>query len=332
MRRIKNKIPDFLLEFLSNPYKLKEKEIGKIIEAPFTIEQLKQIALLVKELLKDVPNLIDLRGNEAFKDVLIVGDTHGFLNSTLRITKPFLDGKVDSILFLGDYVDRGPHSLLNLVFIIGIMLAWPDRVVVLRGNHEDLRSNSLYGFKKELFSYYPFYIDFKKIELIINHIYEYLSIAAITPQGSIVFHGGIPNVLNKIQELNIIPKPHSSMINLPKKSLRMKAYKIWEQIRWNDPKENQKRRFKKSNRGPYIRFFNDQVLNAFLLINTAKRVIRAHEATKEGFKTFFDGKLLNIFSTEPYFGEVKKGYILHETRENKIFLRDLDFNYVKKIK
>ena len=51
---------------------------------------------------QEYSHLIDLeRMGPSFYDLMIVGDTHGDLDSTLRIIDSFLHKKVDSIIFLG---------------------------------------------------------------------------------------------------------------------------------------------------------------------------------------------------------------------------------------
>lgn len=68
-----------------------------------------------------------------------IGDVHGDLEALLRLLGrlPELDPG-DTLVFLGDYVDRGPDSA-GVVDVVSdkIHRDTPARVVALRGNHED---------------------------------------------------------------------------------------------------------------------------------------------------------------------------------------------------
>ena len=68
-----------------------------------------------------------------------VGDIHGDLDQLLALMErlPALNGE-DTILFLGDYLDRGPHSAEVVRFLReDLHRKTPANVVTLRGNHED---------------------------------------------------------------------------------------------------------------------------------------------------------------------------------------------------
>jgi serine/threonine protein phosphatase 1 len=67
-----------------------------------------------------------------------VGDIHGDLEALdlLFSRLPEL-APDDTVVFLGDYVDRGPNSAGVVAWVRSFMRMSPARVVCLRGNHED---------------------------------------------------------------------------------------------------------------------------------------------------------------------------------------------------
>jgi serine/threonine protein phosphatase 1 len=67
-----------------------------------------------------------------------VGDIHGDLEGLERVFSKFpkLDA-TDTIVFVGDYVDRGPCSAQVIDFVRRWQKDGPPKVVALRGNHED---------------------------------------------------------------------------------------------------------------------------------------------------------------------------------------------------
>jgi serine/threonine protein phosphatase 1 len=67
-----------------------------------------------------------------------VGDIHGDLDALERVFArlPALDAS-DTIVFLGDYVDRGPHSAEVVRFVRRLSNEKRSKIVALRGNHED---------------------------------------------------------------------------------------------------------------------------------------------------------------------------------------------------
>lgn len=67
-----------------------------------------------------------------------IGDIHGDLAAlqTLLARLPPLTAD-DTLVFLGDYIDRGPHSAEVVALIRALPLRTPAYVVTLRGNHED---------------------------------------------------------------------------------------------------------------------------------------------------------------------------------------------------
>ena len=66
-----------------------------------------------------------------------VGDIHGCLDKVLRLIDTLhYDPTVDRLLFLGDYIDRGPDSKGVVDLMIQLQRENPDNVFLM-GNHED---------------------------------------------------------------------------------------------------------------------------------------------------------------------------------------------------
>jgi predicted phosphodiesterase len=259
-----------------------------------------------------------------------VGDIHGDLKSLVKIVNNFTEERVGSLIFLGDYVDRGQNSLVVLTYLMSLAIAWPNKIQLLKGNHEDLRLNDRYGFKEELLRYYPKIDGYKTITEILKRLYDNISLCAITPSNSFCCHGGIPEKLVEIEDFNKIPKPHSLLFSDPKLSNNDYLISIYDEINWNDPVENQKEEFTFSYRGLGMTF-NEQAVERFLKLSNCERIIRAHESSRGGFQSIFGGKVLHVFSTEPYFNKIKNAHIIHENAKQKISVRKLNFQLEKEL-
>ena len=351
MRSIPDEVPNFYKEVIQDPTIL--------LNVKITAKQLSKIHDEFIKIYDNIPNVVRLDKEKGFfNDVIIVSDIHGSFESLSKIIKPFLEEKVKSMIFLGDYVDRGEHSIEVLVLLLILTITWPDRVLLLRGNHEELRVNRAFGFYYDLRDYFQFekkeiknlpenkilkkigeYSNtlltnvydsasefaqkrlFKNIEQIYNH----LSIAAITPQKSFCVHAGIPREEIMLEEIDEIPKPHNILADF-------KHLKIFRALLWNDPTEKERDEDEVSYHD--AEYFTEDQLAVFLQNNSLKRMIRGHESIRGAFESLFNGKLNHLFSVEPYFGRIKTAYVIHETKVDGKFityLRDLDFNLIKKI-
>ena len=144
------------------------------------LEALLQAALV---LFKKDGRLIRL---PAGKTVVFVGDTHGDREATERVLERYLSpGHI--IVFLGDYVDRGPDSEGNLRLLLETKLTHADQIFLLMGNHEGWA----------VFPFYP--ADFwhslppAKQRLFTDTLCE-LPLAAWHPSGILALHGALPDV------------------------------------------------------------------------------------------------------------------------------------------
>ncbi len=149
-------------------------------------------ALLHKasELFASQGRLIQLpwRGRAVF-----VGDTHGDLEASQIVIERYLNSQT-TLVFLGDYVDRGPQSLENILFLLEQKLKHPDKIFLLQGNHE--------GWKVAEFSPADFWqsLSSERRENFAKTL-ALLPLVVSTPNGVLAVHAGLPDV-HTLSEIN----------------------------------------------------------------------------------------------------------------------------------
>jgi hypothetical protein len=139
----------------------------------------------------------DLPGPPAVEAV-VFGDTHGDWRSTLAAARRFLEAPGERCLVgLGDYIDRPPldcpnGSVANLLYLLELRAAYPDRVFLIQGNHETSRRfpviphslaeevDDLWGPAEERYSR-------------LMGLAERGALAALSPSGAYLAHAGFPS-------------------------------------------------------------------------------------------------------------------------------------------
>jgi hypothetical protein len=150
---------------------------------------------------------------------------------------------------------------------------------MLRGNHESDEVAQRYGFYTEVtrkfsFDVYQHYLG----------VFENLPIAAFNQDGIFACHGGVPENVSSIED---IQAPNRYNLNFPND--------ILHQLVWNDPKEADFR-FAANSRGSRMKAFGRKAFSEFTEKLGIELFFRAHEVVSEGVRTFFDRKLYSIFS------------------------------------
>jgi len=94
-------------------------------------EVVREMCTKLKEVLVNESNVAHISA-----PVTVVGDVHGQFYDVIELFN--VGGFVPSTnyLFLGDYVDRGHHSVETISLLCLLKLRYPDRVNLIRGNHE----------------------------------------------------------------------------------------------------------------------------------------------------------------------------------------------------
>jgi len=86
-------------------------------------------------------------------DIYAIGDVHGHLDALERLLEKLQpDLEQDRLVFMGDYIDRGPHPKGVVDYVLRLKdSAPPGKVICLKGNHEAMFLNFLKGQDLELF-------------------------------------------------------------------------------------------------------------------------------------------------------------------------------------
>ena len=77
--------------------------------------------------------------------IFVIGDIHGCFDKLRALMDKIpINFKRDQLIFIGDYVDRGPGSLEVVDYLIDLKKRVPG-IIFLKGNHEDMLQNYLDG-------------------------------------------------------------------------------------------------------------------------------------------------------------------------------------------
>lgn len=215
----------------------------------------------------------------------IVGDIHGNIFDLLRILQKFPGFRTtDSILFLGDYVDRGTHSVEVVTLLLALLCKYPDQVFLLRGNHEFSQVNLLYGFYEEVFMTYQGTDVWESF----HKAFAWLPFAAVVGDKIFCVHGGLSPKVTSLAQIADIKRPVYAYEN----------GSIVSDLVWSDPHDNVPM-YSQSNRGMGV-LFGSQATRTFLKTVGLKLLVRAHQCFVNGYSTFAENAGVSVFSSSEY--------------------------------
>ena len=260
--------------------------------------------------------------------IKIFGDIHGQYQDLMRffdlynapVEGPGGDIEALDYLFLGDYVDRGTHSLETMCLLMALKLKYPNQVHLLRGNHEDRWINSAFGFHTECINRLNEDQDNPVIFNSFNDLFDRLPLAAIINDTALCLHGGIGSSITSLSDIEKIKRPLEVIHEVTNIDQQLVV-----DILWSDPTDMDSETGIQPNAtrdptgvGNIVKFGPDRV-NEFLKNNNLGLIIRAHECVMDGFERFAGGQLITLFSATDYCGKHKNaGAILYLTNKFEI--------------
>ncbi|EAY04885.1 Ser/Thr protein phosphatase, putative [Trichomonas vaginalis G3] len=214
--------------------------------------------------------------------IVIVGDIHGQLDDMLYMFEVAGDNPEQKYLFMGDFVDRGYHSLNTFLLLVARKLLYKGKYFLLRGNHESRQVSQMYGFYNECLMLY----GNAGIWTLCNDVFDLLPMAAIIDNEIFSVHGGLSPELPLIEQINSMNRQNELGSTGPLGDLC-----------WSDPDTIQF--WRQNQRGAGYIFGEDQT-KEFLHTNGLSLITRSHQLVMEGCKWYFDNQLIAIWSAPNY--------------------------------
>ncbi|KAJ2705523.1 Protein phosphatase methylesterase 1 [Coemansia spiralis] len=257
--------PDEWLETVRKCDCLSEPDVKKLCEQ-------------VKALLMEESNVQPVQ-----TPVTVCGDIHGQFYDVMKLLRVGGEPPETNYVFMGDFVDRGYYSLETFTLLMCLKARWPDKITLLRGNHESRQITQVYGFYDECKMKYGNANVWKYC----CQVFDYLTLAAIVDGRVLCVHGGLSPDLWTLDQMRTIQRcqeiPHEGPFC---------------DLMWSDPEDIDC--WAVSPRGAGW-LFGARVTEDFNHVNGLTLLARAHQLVQEGYKFMFPKRnLVTVWSAPNY--------------------------------
>jgi serine/threonine-protein phosphatase 2A catalytic subunit len=244
---------------------------------PLPEDCIKALCEKAKEILVNESNVQPVK-----TPVTICGDIHGQFYDLKELFKIGGELPDNNYLFMGDYVDRGYYSVETVTLLVTLKVRYPNRITILRGNHESKQITQVYGFYDECLRKY----GNANVWQYFTSLFDYLPLTAVVENNIFCLHGGLsPSIdtLDQIKQLDrIMEVPHEGPIC---------------DLLWSDPDD--RCGWGISPRGAGYSFGQD-ISEQFNHSNDLKLIARAHQLVMNGYNWNHDRNVITVFSAPNY--------------------------------
>jgi len=255
-----------------------EKWLEKLFKCEALAEEdVKKLCAKAREVLQKEENVQPVPS-----PVTLVGDIHGQWNDLIELFK--IGGSIPdtNYVFLGDYVDRGFYSIETVSLIMCLKVRYPDRIHILRGNHESRQITQVYGFYDQCLKYY----GSPNVWKYFTDLFDFLPLTILIDSKIFCVHGGLSPSIDSLDHIRNLDRFHEVPHEGP----------ICDLI-WSDPDDRVG--WGISPRGAGYTFGED-ITTRWNLTNGLTLTVRAHQLVMEGYNYTHSQQLLTLFSAPNY--------------------------------
>jgi len=255
-----------------------DRQIGQLWKCQVIKEsEVKALCNKAREILIEESNV-----QKVDAPVTVCGDIHGQFYDLKELFKVGGECPETNYLFLGDFVDRGFYSVESFLLLLALKVRYPDRITLIRGNHESRQITQVYGFYDECLRKYGSVNVWKYC----TEIFDYLSLSAVVDGKIFCVHGGLSPSVQTLDQIRAIDRKQEVPHDGPMCDLL-----------WSDPEEIDG--WGLSPRGAGYLFGGD-VVAQFNHTNNLELICRAHQLVMEGYKLLFNDTLVTVWSAPNY--------------------------------
>ena len=160
---------------------------------------------------------------------------------------------------------------------------YPDRVTLVRGNHESRQITQVYGFYEECVQKYGNTSVWKAC----CQVFDFMTLGAIVDGKVLCVHGGLSPEIRTLDQVRVVARaqeiPHEG---------------AFCDLVWSDPEDVET--WAVSPRGAGW-LFGDKVATEFCHVNNLSLIARAHQLVNEGYKYHFKNRdVVTVWSAPNY--------------------------------
>lgn len=189
-------------------------------------------------------------------------------------------------LFLGNYIDGGYYSLECISLLFCLKVRYPNRIILLRGNHENWQVSQVYGLYDECISKY----GNPNVWKYLVEVFDYLPFTAVVESKIFCVHSGLSPRIESLDQINELERQRETLQDSPLRDL-LESSPDEDRIGWAQaprPKCG----------GSFI--FGSDITEKFNHVNKLNMIVVGHRLAMDGYFWCHNNQIITIFSAPNY--------------------------------